>query len=272
MSKLREEELDLAAGFALGVLSEADQRRLESLLAAGHPELETAVREMSEAAGMLAHGTEQAGPSAALRTRVLAAAKASPHAPGGGAPPGRVLAMPARRTALAWNAALGWAAAAVLLAVSYLSFSAANRAQNELRAVQEDLKSIRQSLADERKWAAVLTSPAARAVKLGVTPVGDAKLGARAAYDPTTQHAILIFENFAAPTGRDYELWAIRGGKPASLGVIHADARGRAVMELDQVGEASQLGAFAVSLEPAGGSPHADAPSGPVVMLGKLAG
>ena len=141
----------------------------------------------------------------------------------------------------------------------------------QLATAQQELSSVRQRVVEEQSWASVLASPETRRVKLGATPDGDAALVAYAAYDPVTQRALLVFEHFAAPAGKDYELWAIRDGHPASLGLIKADADGRAVLRLDGVGSPDSLAAFAVSLEPAGGSPTPTAPSGPVVMLGKIA-
>ena len=44
------------------------------------------------------------------------------------------------------------------------------------------------------------------------------------------------------------------------------------VLRLENVGDPKELAAFAVSLEPSGGAPTPDAPSGPVVMVGKVSG
>ena len=79
-----------------------------------------------------------------------------------------------------------------------------------------------------------------------------------------------MFEHVTAPTGRDYELWGLHPSGPRSLGLLHPDARGRAVVRLEDAGDPATLQAFAISLEPAGGSPDPAAPSGPVVMVGKL--
>jgi anti-sigma-K factor RskA len=57
-----------------------------------------------------------------------------------------------------------------------------------------------------------------------------------------------------------------------NLGVIATDETGHAVLHLKDAGDPGTLAAFAVSLEPSGGSPNPAAPSGPVVMLGKLGG
>jgi len=53
---------------------------------------------------------------------------------------------------------------------------------------------------------------------------------------------------------------------------VRADADGRAVVRLERIARDGAVAAFAVSLEGAGGSPDHHKPSGPVVMLGKIAG
>ena len=113
-------------------------------------------------------------------------------------------------------------------------------------------------------------APNARVAELAIAPAGIAELRARATYDPRTRSAVVVFENFSAPSGKDYQLWALRGAGVASLGLIKPDARGRAIMRLEDVGDAQSLAGFAVSLEPAGGSPNPAAPTGPVVMAGKF--
>jgi len=50
---------------------------------------------------------------------------------------------------------------------------------------------------------------------------------------------------------------------------LHREA-GRAVVRLEDVGDPATLQAIAGSLEPEGGSPNPAAPSGPVVMVGKV--
>lgn len=62
---------------------------------------------------------------------------------------------------------------------------------------------------------------------------------------------VVIFDDLPDPgSGRGYQLWAISGGKPSSVGVM--DGRGRLVRLLGWTGNAD---AFAVTIEPAGGSP-----------------
>jgi anti-sigma-K factor RskA len=93
---------------------------------------------------------------------------------------------------------------------------------------------------------------------------------ASVAYDPATRRALVTCENFTAPAGHDYELWAIRASGPESLGLVRADTGGRAQIRIPDAGDPATLGAFAVSLEARGGAPTPHAPAGPVVMVGKL--
>ncbi len=280
MSEHREEHLDLCAGYALGCLSEEDRLRLEEHLARGCPACEGALGDFSQATVLLAASAGAARPSPELRGRVLAvvsgdaagvASRAEARAGAEEKPArGRVIRMQPRQTSwVTW----GWAAAAAALAVtSALSWNAANRLSEELAVQNRQLADVRQQLDEERRWAAVLSAPQARVAELQLTPAGARALRARATYDPSTKSAVIVFENFAAPEGKDYQLWALRGAGVASLGVVKADASGRALLKLENVGDPDTLGGFAVSLEPAGGSPYPNRPTGPVVMAGKFGG
>ena len=91
-------------------------------------------------------------------------------------------------------------------------------------------------------------------------------------YDPVSRRAVVVCTNFSAPAGKDYELWGISKSGPASLGLVHADPNGHAVLHLENAGDPGSLAAFAVSLENEGGAPTSVAPAGPVVLLGKIPG
>jgi len=67
--------------------------------------------------------------------------------------------------------------------------------------------------------------------------------------------------------GKTYELWAIRPNTPPEpAGLL--DVRGAAlVARVDTVPRPQDVVAFAVSIEPAGGS---KSPTGPIVLVGNL--
>ncbi len=167
---------------------------------------------------------------------------------------------------------LGWALAACFILVTSILVFTTNRLRNELARTQGQAAEATRDLEIEKRWAAVVTAPAARAASFSLTPDAAAGLRGRVTYDPATRRAVLVFENFDSPSGQDYRLWALRGNTPAALGLIRADESGRAVLRLEDVGDPATLTAFAVSLESAGGAPSQNAPGGPIVMLAGIGG
>lgn len=97
---------------------------------------------------------------------------------------------------------------------------------------------------------AVLTNPDYKAVPMeGLAPAPDAR--AVVYWSPTTQQVYLNAGSLPqAPAGKQYQLWAIVDGQPVDAGVF--DATGQQLKKMKQINNAS---AFAVTLEPAGGSP-----------------
>ena len=270
MSRHLEEHLDLCAGFALESLDPPDRARLNEHLDQGCEVCEAALREFSGTTLLLASAAPMAQPDPGLRERVLSAARAlaAPAEPRAGA--GRVIEL-GRRRFPRWTA-LAWAAAAALAIAVGLMGREAVRLGRELEDGRRRFAELERRLDEEQRWQEVVSAPGARVALIAPTAAGAHELRGRATYDPATRRAVLVFENVQAPAGRDYELWAIRGAAPRALGLIKPDASGRAVLRLEDAGDPATLNAFAVSLEPAGGAPTPDAPTGPVVMLGKLGG
>lgn len=283
MSQHREEHLDLCAGYALGSLDDADRRMLEAHLGEGCTICAAQLARFEAGAALWAASAPPHRAPETLRKRVLdavraeAAAGPSRAAPARGAAPGPAIVRPFRRDrperrGVAW-ATWGFAAAACLIAVfGALQWRDAWLRDRELAAAREELARMRQQIDEERRWADVLIAPLAVSVQLAPTPDAAPNLSARATYDPETRRALVVFSNFTAPTGNDYQLWAILKSGPSSLGLIRADSEGHAVVRLADAGDPASLAAFAVSLEKEGGAPTTTAPAGPVVMLGKLGG
>lgn len=265
MAERHDEWIELCAGHALGSLPARERARLEAHLATGCETCRDALRGFTDATLALAAGAPAVAPRPALRERVLAAAALTPaqgRRAAADRPRGRVVAFPV--------AAFGWAAAAALLIVSVVQFRAVRALEGRLAEVRAQQEQLALQLADEREWAASMASPAAKTALLGPTPAGAKALRGWALYDPSGRRAILVLENLGLEPGHDYELWAIRGAGPRSLGVIRVEPGGRALVRLPDVPDPDDLAAFAVSFEAAGGSPDKQAPAGPVVMVGAL--
>jgi hypothetical protein len=276
----REEHLDLCAAWVLGSIDEADRLELEHHRAQGCEVCERALLELGEGALALAAGAPAAEPRPALREAVLARVRAEGAAPraagrarGRGAPVS--VAAPERagrpaRVSPAWPAWALAAAAAILAVSAVASWRAVFRLEGELQGARERVARAERDLAEERAWSALAASPGARVIELAPTQAGLALPRVRATYDPASRRAIIAFEGLVTPAGSDFELWAIHPSGAVSLGVVHADAGGRAEVRVPDAGEAAALSAFALSLEHAGGSPDPHKPAGPVVLAGAI--
>ena len=221
--------LDLCAAFTAGVLSPEERRALDEHLAQGCAECEQALAAFHEGAAALALSAPPKEPPAALRDRVFKAIEAE----GARGPRGRLLAIG------------GWAAAACLAVVVFLGW---------------------QRHRDESERLDVLQAAGARSAALA--PQADfGALRGRAVYDAATGRGVFLLENYRPPAGKDYELWAIRGGKPVSLGVARTGGSGEASILVKDLGTVEAL---AVSLESEGGS-KTGSPTA-VVSVAALAG
>ncbi len=115
-------------------------------------------------------------------------------------------------------------------------------------------------------WNEVDTAPHPVAV-LASTQTGSAQQMV-ASFDARHQKLVLTPLNMQMPeAGHSLQLWLIaKGQKPASLGLIKAQASTVIALDKDRLGSGVTL---AVSLEPAGGSPTGQ-PTGAVLYAGKV--
>jgi anti-sigma-K factor RskA len=89
--------------------------------------------------------------------------------------------------------------------------------------------------------------------------------------DPQNRTMTVRRVTASADQGRSYELWFIpdNNPKPRSLGLVGADEFTTQALPADFDLAALRAASYAVSLEPAGGSPSG-APTGPVLFTGKM--
>ena len=257
MSRHTDEHLDLCAEYALGTLDDVSRRRLEDHLREGCRECEAALRDFGVAINSIAATAPAAVPSADLRRRVLDAARTEPR---------RV-----RRSSGALRVATGVLAAASIafLVTTVVMWRQVQELTGEQTALRARLESVEQELAQANSSVAFLTGSGTDCFSFAGTGQGDTTLVARACFSPQSGEAVVMLDHATAPTGQDFELWALRGDVPTSLGLVRADAAGHAVVHLPALANAGAITAFAISLEPAGGSTGAG-PTGPVVSVGAL--
>lgn len=224
----------LAAEYVLGTLRGRARRRFETLMGA-HPALRQAVLAWYERLMPLTALVKPVQPRAATWPRVqqrLFNHRAAAPAP-----------MAAARPVPWWRRVAVWQGAAAFATVAAVSL------------------------------AVLLAQPGAQpppiVIVLSATPEAAALAQASFVASVSGDGRSLVLKplQVGAPgAGRALELWAVPGrGAPRSLGLVSANGITRVL----RARLLADTAAFAVSLEPAGGSPTG-APTGPIVSVGKL--
>lgn len=98
---------------------------------------------------------------------------------------------------------------------------------------------------------AILTQPATQKIQLNGIPEKSPQSSATVVWNPETQQALLQQAALPAPpAGKQYQMWAIIDGQPVDAGVIAYGADWQSLKAIP-----GTPAAFAVTLEPTGGSP-----------------
>jgi anti-sigma-K factor RskA len=228
----------LAADYALGTLRGPARRRMEALMTS-HPALRQAVAHWEDQLALMAPLPAGVEPSPQVwrnvQRRLFDGAAASPEI----GSLGSAMAAPARwwQSLLVWRTWSGIATAGAL-ALALL---------------------LQQSPPAQPPIIVVLQANPQTGVAFNASFV--------ASLSGDGQSLVLKpLANVPMEAGRALELWAVPAqGAPRSLGLVKADATSTVLRQ--QL--LRDTAAFAVSVEPAGGSPTG-APTGPIVSLGKL--
>lgn len=263
---------DLAAAYALGALSPEEARAFEAFLATS-VEARQEVAELRETAALLALSVPEAQPPAALRARVLDAVAAGKVRP----LPARTLPpLPAapRGGPLLWGALAASLVAAVGLGVQSWRL-AGELARRDAALAERDSTIARQvrTLADQGRQLATRDSTLASLLSPGVelvqlTASGDPDPRIQLFWDRRHNMAVLHASKLKpVPSGRTYQLWFIKDGKPVPSVTFRVATAGEALVSQVAVPSGGLVSAAAVTEEPEGGSPQ---PTTPILLVGAL--
>lgn len=204
-------------------------------------------------------------PPPRLRDRVLAAVAAPLSRPAAVRPP-RVFP---------WRGTLATAAVLVLAVALLVTREQLQRERARAQALaaeaeqaRRELAGLQEALAEARSVRDLVVRPDSRLTLLaGLPPAAGAR--ARVIWNASTREAVLIASGLPAPSpGKAYEVWVIGESKqPAPAGVFQPAADGTALVHLPRVEETARPRTFAVTIEPAAGSPS---PTGPMVLAGAV--
>jgi anti-sigma-K factor RskA len=256
---------ELLPAYALGALDGEDLRELEAHWVSGCEDCRRQLALWEGDLEALAAGVEPVQPSDVTRARVLRLA-------------GSVVD-PSRMTVHVRPTWLGIAAAAVLLALALWGLLGQARMERQVRSLEAErdllsrqVNGLEQQVGlarDEARRAQqalqVLAAPGVQSVVLaGLGPSPGAK--GRTYVNPSTRDALFYaFDLPALPADKTYELWFIAAGKPVAAGTFDVDPRGTGTVRVERVTDASQIQAWAVTIEPRGGVPQ---PTGAMVLKG----
>lgn len=260
--------------YVLGLTTAQETAEVEQL-AQQHPEIQSELTSLRSALEEFALNYEQEPPSA-LRDRVLGKldelrqpdAKEAADEEGGreipltSSPPLSVH----RSSRFTWWVAASWGLLILSLLGNLLLYSrwrstetrlTLAEAQNTTLAQRADVQQTRFT-----EELAFLQNPATRKIELKGTPEAP-NAQATVFYNATQQKVYLANATLEAPpAGKQYQLWAIVGGKPVDAGVF--DVQDGLIRQKDL----TNAQAFAISLEVVGGSTTEAGPKGPVVLMG----
>lgn len=113
----------------------------------------------------------------------------------------------------------------------------------------------------------IFRDPSFKLLKLQGTPKSPTS-ALTVAWSPAKKQVMIDMANANMPANdkdHQYQLWALVGGKPVDLGVFDADTTSKTMKEMKSIASAD---AFAVTLEPRGGSPSPTMDQ--MVVIGKF--
>ena len=245
--------------YVLGALPDAEVRKIASL-AATHPDLRQEIEAIEKALMSYAEAQAPNGPSDQVLTGALAQIEEEEKAAPGSSE-GLVVPMNQRGSAAGrFQPIWAWAAAVALLIVSgisnFLLYGDLNESQSQLLALQQENLEIAQNLnqasfqlGEVKEKMAFLERPGIKRIELGGVP-GHEDDNVVVYWQPTEAKVLLTAAKLPeAPTGFQYQLWAIVDGQPVDAGLLEGLDNWQKMKAIS--GEAA---AFAITLEPAGGS------------------
>jgi anti-sigma-K factor RskA len=254
----------LAAVYAVGALDGNEREHFETHLAAGCAACEVSLRDSAELLAGLAREEPRVIPPAHVKDSLVRRVAES---------------APATRRAGSRSGAWRWLGATAVVASLLAAFTAtvvAARYEARLGQVARETAAIRARLqADQGALAAQLTTyreivdllrdPATRVVTLsGQGPMPQAL--ARIVWNERTGGRMFVSNLAPPPPGKTYELWTIGEGPPRPAGLITLPPGGTGSQRVDPAPGGAPVKVFAVTLEPAGGTP---APTGSIILASK---
>lgn len=255
--------------YALGVLEGEERAELEAHLARPGDPCVSGVARARGVVAQLSLAAADAQPPAALRGKIMDAAKKSADPARAVAPLQKPKPSMTRAPFPAW----AWAAAAALALITGYTIRQMNNQSTQLAELRKEMKlatvqnqMLQNQLEMNRMVAMVMTSP--DSVPLKLMPKDTRMPMVHAYLHPHMGVAITADQMPSMPNERTLQLWIVpKSGKPISVAIFHPDAAGEIAIVAPVNLPKDEIAALAVTDEPAGGSPQ---PTTPIAWMAQV--
>ncbi|HCQ17118.1 MAG TPA: hypothetical protein DIU20_12695 [Cryomorphaceae bacterium] len=254
-------ESGIVEAYATGMLVDADAREVEQM-AEKHPEVRDAILEAQSTLNALSRAYA-VQPNPEWKDDILSAAFAAREGSSSRQEEPVVRTIGHTQTAKSGGSSR-WAIAAsiallISLGINAVQYSNFNDLRSELRATNLRIAELEQnhqvmvaSYKEANQQLAVLTDPTTASFVMKGVEGRDPEYRADVFWNAKTEMVYLNVKNLPhAPAGKQYQLWALKDGKPIDMGVFDGIDPDTTLKEMGSVPGAQ---AFAVTLEPTGGS------------------
>ncbi len=252
----------LAEEFVLGSLAKPEADAFARRLTGGEPAALKAFEEARRLVLALPYALPQQAPPPELKQNILRAIASEENNRASNErnrPAATVRAMPQRTFRQSAQRALAWAAVFLLFAVGYGYWNQQKVIGNLLReraSLQQQVGDLQNQLAFHVQIEKVLQKPKRLFIALNPTPIGQQQATGVAIVDRELARGYFMTDKMPAlAENQDYQLWYIGKAGPIDAGVFKVDAEGYGVFDIRNLPQdASEISAFAVTIEPKGGS------------------
>lgn len=279
-----DERLEIyAENFVLGTMSQTESEAFAKRLANGEAEALAAFEQARRVVLALPYALPQRTPPAELKQNILQAVaaernRATTNHEAPQPPPATIRTMPQRTFWQRTQRSLAWAAVFLMFAFGYGYWNANKvlaelvrervRLQEQLQTRETEINDLKFKLAFHVQVEKVLQKTQRLVIALNDTRAGQ-NAAATAIVDREQALGYFIADRLGAlEENRDYQLWYIGAAGPVDAGVFEVDENGHGVSDIRNLPKnLSEISAFAVTIEPKGGSPKPTLDQ--MVLLGK---
>ncbi|MTI89695.1 MAG: anti-sigma factor [Balneolaceae bacterium] len=256
--------LELCTAHVLGALSPEDEVKLQELLDEVTEEQKECLYDMQAIAAEMAVLSPEKTPSPGVKHRIIEMANATAATP---KQPADVKTLSKLKYAIAASFIF------IFLSIGLLFYSQSLQSdlQQKTEVITQQENTIHRLETEVERREELLSILEAREVDLimmdglEVNPAGYGKV----VWDKESGQALLQVANLPpVPTQKDYQLWFVVDNQPISAGVFAVNNPEQDnFFKIEEFRNQAPSGAFAITLEPEGGSPQ---PTGDMYLLGNM--